>query len=323
MSAQASMEGLMLLCTAFMVGFRVVFFTKVWNLPLNHGSGYFLGVEVPPGFYEGAGAGWLRRYHQAWIVEVSVEVIGLVGVIAAAPRLLIPWWVLLPLYGGFFPILGVTVVWALGAYTRAKLGGNRPVRSSFAVPLEARRLSDYIAWPREALMALLTALSWGLILMTSARLSVQTPVLMTYVVVGLFPFKMGVVRKGFSIPAERPEEHHEWMKAQRRLCLRTLDSIRWTFLLMIGDYAAMHAWRTAGSSSLLRWLNAGVVLGVGLYLALSLVRDERRVVAMGRDLRPASSWSTPFRPAWQMQPALAPFAVWFGGLILLLVFLRP
>jgi hypothetical protein len=46
---------------------------------------------------------------------------------------------------------------------------------------------------------------------------------------------------------------------------------------------------------------------------------------MGRDLRPAGSWSGPFRPASLILPGVFGhpyFAVWFGGLVLLLVFFR-
>jgi hypothetical protein len=43
---------------------------------------------------------------------------------------------------------------------------------------------------------------------------------------------------------------------------------------------------------------------------------------MGRDLHPIGSWSTPFRPAGLMGPGIAPFAAWFGGLLLLMVFFR-
>lgn len=47
-----------------------------------------------------------------------------------------------------------------------------------------------------------------------------------------------------------------------------------------------------------------------------LTRGQRRLTAMGRDLRPAGSWSTPFRPARLMVPgALTWFGIWFGGLL--------
>jgi hypothetical protein len=42
---------------------------------------------------------------------------------------------------------------------------------------------------------------------------------------------------------------------------------------------------------------------------------------MGRDLRPVGSWSGPFRSVkWMPRAGLVWFAVWFGGLVLLLLF---
>ena len=45
---------------------------------------------------------------------------------------------------------------------------------------------------------------------------------------------------------------------------------------------------------------------------------------MGRDLRPAGSWSGPFRRATLIMPGISPwlFGAWFGGLVLLIVFFR-
>jgi hypothetical protein len=55
-----------------------------------------------------------------------------------------------------------------------------------------------------------------------------------------------------------------------------------------------------------------------------IIRGQTRLAAMSRELRPAGSWSTPFQSARLMLPGgLAWFGIWFGGLLLLLIFFRP
>ena len=54
-----------------------------------------------------------------------------------------------------------------------------------------------------------------------------------------------------------------------------------------------------------------------------IARGQARLTAMGHGLRPVGSWSTPFRPATLMARGYTTaFAVWFGGLVLLLAFFR-
>ena len=40
---------------------------QFWRAPLKQGEGWFLGIEVEPGFYRKAGAILLRRY-RVWII---------------------------------------------------------------------------------------------------------------------------------------------------------------------------------------------------------------------------------------------------------------
>ncbi len=76
------------LCIALIVLFWVFYgFRNIWNLPLRHGHGFFLGVEVSPGFYEGPGISWLKSYralvvalHSVWAVALGAIVVsGAVG----------------------------------------------------------------------------------------------------------------------------------------------------------------------------------------------------------------------------------------------------
>lgn len=329
MSPNYSGEWPFVFSTALVVAIRAFTFKRLyWDAPLNHGPGFFLGVEVTPGFYEGEGVGWLRRYHRAWFVEISLEALMLVGVILLSPRLLFPWWVLLPIWAVGASMLAVATGSGFAAYTRSTLGANPPVRPSFAIPLEARRLGDYISWPREALIAAITVAVWALLLINWHRQPAwQAPFLMTYIANGLFPFKIEIVRDSVPLPADRPEEHYQWMEAKRRLALYQVDLLRWCFVIFFADYALLHCWhpwRMVGPGAWLRWSLLCIAWIVATCFMLIGFREQRRVAAMGRDLRPEGSWATPFRPAAMMMSGFRPwFAVWFGGLVLLLVFLRP
>lgn len=318
MSGHSSGEWLLLFCTALVVIVRVFYLVRrFWNLPLNHGPGFFLGIEVAAGFYSGEGVGWLKRYRTAIVAEYLVEALALVAILV--------WgrWDLLPVWAGGMAVLAVAVLFGFNAYTRSKLGANPPVRSSAAISLEARRLGNYIWWPGEALMAVVIALSWALLL-RHGDVQVQwgIPVTFTYIIVGLLPFKIGIVRKSFPLPAERTEEHYRWMEAQRRQSLLEMDGFfRWFSIVILAGYALQHGWPGARAVVWLRWILIGTALAVWLASVAILIRGSGRLAAMGHDLRPVGSWAGPFRPASLMLPGLAPwFAAWCGGLLLLLVF---
>ncbi|MCL5006307.1 MAG: hypothetical protein M1404_07200 [Acidobacteria bacterium] len=319
MSAHTSGEWLLLFCTiAIVIFLAVTFKRRFWDEPLKHGPGFFLGVKVSPGFYEGEGIQWLRRYHTVVLATDSILALAVLAIFASGR------WYLFPVWAGGTAVLHTATLQGFTYYTRATLGANPPVHSSVAVPLETRRLSDYISWRVEALIAVITALSWALLLTNGdARIHWNVPVVFTYLILGLLPFKVVVARSSFPLPADRPEEHHRWMKAQRRYWLHVQDSSRWFFIVLLGGYALLHGWHVASANAWPRWLMIGITSAIWLYMAVTIVRGERRLTAMGRDLLPVGSWSTPFRPARLMAPGFAvAFGVWFGGLILLLVFFR-
>jgi len=63
MSGHSSEQWLLVFSTTLVVIVRVFFLIRwIWNYPLAHGTGFFLGVQVSPGFYEGEGKRWLTRY---------------------------------------------------------------------------------------------------------------------------------------------------------------------------------------------------------------------------------------------------------------------
>ena len=310
---------LLLSSTALIVVVRVFYLVRsLWNFPLRNGPGFFLSIEVPHGFYDGPGVEWLKRYRTVVLAEHLTEALVLAAVFA------MDRWDLIPLWAGGSAVLFTSTMLGFVAWTRHRLGGAPPIRSRVAVALETRRLGDYISWPVEALVAVIIAFSWVLLLAQGdAQVRWQTPVVFTYVAVGLLPGKISVVRSSFPLPSERIEEHHRWLEASRRHGLRVMHTLQWFLIAILGGYALQHGWPGANAIPWLRWLLVGVALAIWLIMTVVIIRGWGRVAAMGRDLRPIGSWSGPFRPARLMMPGyLTWFTVWFGGLVLLMVFFR-
>jgi hypothetical protein len=311
-----SADGWNLLYTALIVIAQAIAFKRYfWDMPLKNGLEFFFGIEVPQGFYEGVGARWLRAWH-ALVLSVNL-------ILALALAAILFWgpWDLLAVWAGGVAVLHVATFMGFRLYARAKLGKNPPIKASAAVSLEPRRLGDYFWWPGEAIMASIIALSWVLLCARGdARLRWPAPVTLTYLIVGLFLLEIGFVRMSFPpLPADRPEEHRRWMEASMRWSVRVWDISRWLFATVLAAYALEHGWHAVAANPWSRQLLIGIALAVWVSLVVSLLRGERRLTLMGRGLRPAGSWSTPFRTAEVVPRSLAVlFFAWFGGLILLI-----
>lgn len=309
---------LLLSSLAIIVPARVyVLVRQLWQLPLRNGPGYFLGVEVPPSFYNGPGIQWLKRYQLMLLLEHFAEALFLITILALGR------WDMIPLTALGAVTLTMTM-FGFVLYARRVLGTNPPERSTVAVVLKTRRLGDYISWPVEALVFGIVACTWFLLLTQGdARVRWREVVVNTWVVVGLLPGKIVLVRSSFPLPADRAEEHYRLQDAQRHYGLRVFDALGWFLTAVLFAYALQHAWPAVEAIPSLRWLLTGVVFVMGLYMTIVIVRGQGQLIAMGRDLRPAGSWSAPFRGAqWISRPGLAWFAAWFGGILVLLLFLR-
>lgn len=319
MSAPTEVE-LDVLCIALIVLFYVFYgFRWHWDFPRRNGPGFFLGVQVPPGFYDGPGIRWLKSYR--------VMVIALFGIMALALAALVLTgrWDLTPLWAGGSAPVFVVALMGFVVWTRRKLGANPPVLPGIAASLEARRLSDYISWPAEALAGGLVAASWLLLLFRGdGHVDWQNPVTTTWLVLGLLPGKIILVRSSFPLPPDRTEEHHRLSEARRRFSLRYMNAFSWGLVVLLAVYAVKHGWASTGGVSWLSWMFVAIALVPWLVLAAVIIRGQTRLAAMSRELRPAGSWSTPFQSARLMLPGgLAWFGIWFGGLLLPLIFFRP
>jgi hypothetical protein len=289
----------------------------LWNQPLHNGPGYFLGVEVPAGFYEGRGKRWLTGYHAMVVVLYGVCAMGLAAIVVTRR------WEMTPVWAGGFALVFVPAMFGFQAWTRHRLGVNPPVRP-VALALTSRRMGDYISWPAEALVVALVALSWWLLLHGGRHFDWRSPLLLSWAVLGTIPGKMAMVQLSFPLPAERTEEHFRFQEASRRFSMRVVGIVcQWFMLVVLLGAAVLHGLFPVHPAPVWRWLALASCFAVWGYGMIAMFRGQQQLKAMGGDLRPPGSWKTPFGRsscfgrgrAFQIW-----FAIWFGGILASIVY---
>ena len=296
----------------FTLGYTLVKFS--WNQPLRNGPGYFWGIEVPEGFYDGPGRAWLRGY-RATLVALCLVLVVALGVCFALKR-----WDLMPVWSGGFALVYVPTVAALNLWSRHKLGTKPPIRA-VALSLESRRLGDYISWPIEVLSAAIIAISWWVLLRHGAKFDWLPPLQMTWNALVL-PGKVALVSSGAPLPAERTEEHYQYQDAMRRSGIRKLNAWAWLMVVTLCGFPLRQVLPPMTFPWLV-WIFLGVFIAAFTYLMIMIFRAQRLTTTMGRDLYPIGSFVTPYRSAPWMGMSrfyLIWFAVWFGGILALALY---
>lgn len=313
-------DGLVLLfTTAVIVSIRLHgLFRGVLRYPLRHGAGYFMGVEVSPGFYEGPGTRWLQRYRTLMLAEHAVEAVALVVILASGR------WIYLAVWAVAGACLFLCAYLGTFLYARQTLGASAQATSTVAVALETRRLGDYISWRAEAVCWALAAASWCLLLFgENFEIGWLLPALLTYLAVGLLPLKFAWMRTGIPLPAERTEEHHRWLDAYRRYYLLIMNAVQWALIVALCSIALVKGWPLAGAIVWLRWTVVAAALGTWLVMTFVVLRQGARLETMGRNLRPLGSWPSPFDSARQSHSiGWLSAGLYLLGLIMLPLFLR-
>ncbi|HUD22544.1 MAG TPA: hypothetical protein VMQ60_06840 [Acidobacteriaceae bacterium] len=290
---------------------------QLWNAPLQNGPGYFLGIEVPAGFYEGPGRRWMTGFHGMVVALYGVCGVGLAAIIATRR------WEMTPLWAGGFALVFVPAIFGFQAWTRHKLGVNPPVRP-VALALESRRMSDYISWPTEALAVALVGLSWWLLLHGGRHFDWRSALLQSWAVLGIIPGKMAMVRVSWPLSAERTEEHFRLQEASRRFWIRLFGIIfQWFFLVVLLGVAVLHGLLPVPPAPVWRWLVPACSIAVWGYGMIVMFCGMSQLKAMGRNLRPSGSWKTPFGRASCFGTGRAFyiwFAIWFGGILAFILY---
>jgi len=286
-----------------------------WNLPNAHGPEFFMGVEVAPEFRGARAIQWTKRYHALILAE-------LVLVAAAAGWLVaLGLWRWLPGWAGGVAVIAILNIRAIEAWVRrsvpAAKGGE--VRPAVALSLEVRRLGDYLSWTSEALLAVTLGASWILLLTRGADgWRWQSPAVWTYLAVASSLWKVSAVRSGVPLPADRAEEHRQWLNTRRRNRVRVLDCFSWFSVLVVAGYAALHSSPGDSAAPWLRWIMVAVLLAVWATMAAVTVRGQQRLASTGGGLRPVESWRD---LSGQSDHQLLPGGVWGVGFVAGLVLL--
>jgi preprotein translocase subunit SecG len=304
----------MVLVTALVVLSLVYSLVKfAWKQPLQNGPGYFLGIEVPAGFYDGPGKRWLTGY-RAILVALHLALAVALALCFAFKR-----WDLIPLWCGGFALVYVPALFTLNLWTRHKLGARPPVRA-VALSLESRRLGDYISWPIETLYAVIIAACWWLLLRRGLAIDWLPPLQMTWAAL-ILPGKIALVRSGAPLPAERAEEHYRYQDAMRRNAIRALNAWGWLMLVTLCGFPLRLIWPPASLPALV-WIFLAVFTAVFLCMMIVIYRGMRLAATMGRNLLPAGSWMTPFRRVTRQMNRfyLIWCAIWVGGILVLNIY---
>ncbi len=286
---------------------------QLWNLPLQNGPDYFFGVEVPAGFYQGPGRSWMAGFHAMVAALYGACAVGLVAIVATRR------WEMTPTWAGGFAQVFVPSIFGFQAWTRYKLAVNPPVRP-VALALESRRMGDYISWPMEGLAVALVAVSWWLLLHGGRHFDWLTPLQLTWVALGTIPGKMAIVKVSWPLPAERTEEHYRLQEVSRRFWIRLFGILfEWFMVIILLGVALLHAaFAVHHPPQAWRWLTLACGFAVWGYGMIVMFHGMLQMKTMGRELRPAGSWKTPFGRASCLGTGRA-FqvwaAIWFGGIL--------
>jgi len=314
MSAPTEFEVMILVTTLVVLTLVYSLVKFAWSQPLRNGPGFFLGIEVPAGFYEGPGRAWLKSYRAVLAVVHLVLAIAL-GVCFALKR-----WELMPLWCGGFAVVYTTAVVAVNLWSRHKLGTKPPIRA-VALSLESRRLGDYISWPMETLCAAIIAFSWWVLLRHGTKVDWLPPLQMTWSAI-ILPGKIALVRSGAPVPAERTEEHYRYQDAMRRYGIRALNAWGWLMVVTLCGFPLRQIWPPVTFPWLV-WIFLGVFTAAFAYMMIVIFRGQRLATVMGRDPYPIASFATPYRSApWlgMSRSYVIWFAVWFGGIMALVLY---
>jgi hypothetical protein len=277
---------------------RPLWLWQLWRAPLKQGEGWFLGLEVEPGFYRQAGAVLLRRYRAWMAVPLGLESLILLGLILSGQ------WVY-ALYEHFLSVV-LLIAWATFTtyqfMTRVRLlapaASASPV-TSVQLSLAPRRLRDYTNWRVETAIIGLTLLTlfwmaaqwlgWLPAGTTtgqpSARL-LKTMVFFLYLQAGVLLLKQLFVRWRMLQPPRRAEDYRRWRAAWLTYHLRVFDALRLLLALVIWGLFAFKTFK--------QWWGFARVNPIGLALALAsimvytlyLVRQQRRLAAVAREIKP-------------------------------------
>jgi hypothetical protein len=295
-------EWVLLGLLAVFLGVRLASFVRFWTAPFSFGADRFFGLPVPLD----AAMPLLRRYRALLSAVYLPDVFcglaafswgGLTGVLieqlAAA--------VVTRLYHSLLAIHTIRQAKWLAAQN-----SWNPVRS-MSLSLKTRRLRDYSSAPFELALALL--MFGAIALLTYHFRPVTAPavlafpgrfrafiVMVLYLQIGCLLLKHGLVRWRMWLPGERTEEYLAWREAVLRYLLWVCDYFRGALAVGLVAVAVFVPLRQAGYSQAI--LPLALAIGGGLIVVgcVGLLRRQRNLITLWKELEPLEAFSSPPEP---------------------------
>jgi uncharacterized membrane protein len=284
---------LMSAVTGTMFAIRLLVLHRVWQLPLKHGEGFFLGQRVAPGFYREGGKTLLRKYRGSLIAPAVLDLplcLWLVSTHKLEYAFFEQWLAMVV-------TLVVYNLIAVHFSSRAMtLLGDAEKRPATAVlSMAPRRLRDYANPVVEgvvivAIIAGVVLIARGYVLMASGgsqafRGGVAAAIWILYLQAGLLLLKGVFIRWRMPLPAKRTEDFRRWRSAWLSYHLKLFDAVRLLAALGLLSGALAKLYGNGWSRPVLAVAIPAWVLILTAYIAY-IVRESRKVVAVEREVKP-------------------------------------
>jgi hypothetical protein len=266
---------------------------QFWRAPLKQGEGWFLGIEVEPGFYRQAGAALLRRYRAWGVPPLALEAAILLALISSG-RLVHAMYEQIPAVAILTFWLNFTI---LQFRQRIRLlAPATPGQSPHGVQLSLapRRLRDHSNWTVEAVIIGLTLLTllwlaaqWLGRLPADQNAGLLKPVVFIfYMQAGALMLKQVFVRWRMKLPLRRVDDYRRWREAWLSYHLRVFDALRMLLAFILWAILAFESFRLWwGAEQMKPPRLALALIAVAVYL-FYCARERRRLAVVEREIRP-------------------------------------
>lgn len=288
------MNWFVILPAIFIFASRLSILRRMWRLPLKNGEGFFLGQQVAPGFYSGAGQPLFGQYHRALFIPLTLDLPLALWFIATGSFVFLFFEQFLACLANVVMYNLMIVHYTVKAAPIAGIEDERPT-TSLQLSMSPRRLRDHTNYAIETIIAatvLVSLAALGRLLFSTGHLSlghagrggVIIMVWILYVQIGLMLLKVVFVRWRMPLPMRRTEEFKLWRSEWLKHHLRIFDSIRLlSALVLILTMISINFQKQSRVAMVVGI--AGIAIGVTVYWVY-VAREGRRLAAVIRELKP-------------------------------------
>jgi len=286
-------ETLLLIFALALFLLRPFWLWQFWRAPLKQGEGWFLGIEVEPGFYRQAGAALLRRYRSWGVPPLALEASILLALILSG-RLVHAMYEQIPAVAILTFWLNFTIL-QFRQRTRL-LAPAAPAQSPHGVQLSLapRRLRDHSNWTVEAVIIGLTLLTllwlaaqWLDWLPAGPNAGLLRPVVfILYMQAGVLMLKQVFVRWRMKLPMRRADDYRRWRESWLSYHLRIFDALRLLLAVTLCGILAFKSFRLWWGAEQMNPFGAAMALITVAVYIFYCSRERRRLAVVEREIKP-------------------------------------